>query len=83
MTARNFDDLIYKDKFVINRDFARGMVVNPSEANWRSKSFVVALRSKSYNKDWEQTARPEPAKMFNFYQKVLAKGLAQIKIINL
>ena len=48
-------------------------------ANWRSKSFVVALRSKSYNKDWEQTARPEPPKMFNFYEKVLAKGLAQNK----
>ena len=33
---------------------------------WTWKSFLVALRSKSYKKDWEQTARPEPNQNFNF-----------------
>lgn len=26
----------------------------------KRKSFIMALRSKSYNEDWERTARPEP-----------------------
>ena len=29
---------------------------------WQRKSFVVALRSKSYNKDWERKARPKGAR---------------------
>ena len=40
----------------------------------------MALRSKSYNKDWERIARPEPNKNFNVTEDVLAKGLAQIDI---
>ncbi len=45
-------------------------------ANWRSKSFVVALRSKCYNKDWEQTARPKgtrPNKNYNYKLKFCKK----------
>ena len=40
----------------------------------------MALRSKSYKKDWERIARPEPNKNFNVTEDVLAKGLAQIII---
>ena len=42
------------------------MLAKVSREGWSWKSFIVALRSKSYDKDWEQTARPAGTRPNNY-----------------
>ena len=66
----NFCNSIKDANEILKQNFIKDVI--PREGLQR-KSFVVALRSKSYNKDWERKARPEPHNNFKFYGNVVAK----------